>query len=101
MSIYATFGAFANGGSTEVVREVALLSFYPKRLKFSLFWLYGQQFPRHRPILPYLGMKLSSFSLLCQNRHEDLEFACKFCFLVNIVADSVLGDPRDMYTLFQ
>ena len=24
----------------------------------------------------------ASFSLLCQNWHADLEFACKFCFLV-------------------
>ncbi len=27
----------------------------------------------------------ASFSLLCQNWHADLEFACKFCFLVYVV----------------
>ncbi len=26
----------------------------------------------------------ASFSLLCQNWHADLEFACKFCFLVSM-----------------
>ena len=33
------------------VPEIAhMLSFYPSGSKFSLFWLYGQQFPRYGPI---------------------------------------------------
>ncbi len=44
----------------KIPKVAHILSFYPWGSKLSLFSLYGQRFPRYRPIskLPYLGMKL-------------------------------------------
>ncbi len=39
--------------------------------------------------MTFLKSPYASFSLLQQNWHADLEFACKFCFLVHDIAHSL------------
>ncbi len=85
-SVFASSGTFANDKVPCPKMAILKISQYRKnKLNFDSFGVESEY------MCNFANNLCASSSLLCQNWHADLEFACKFCFLVSKgVASNIL-----------